>query len=269
MKCLLRTTVLALATGLVASAGESLLTNGGFERGLTGWSKPWSRTPSVRAAPDETVRHGGGVSARIEHTGSRDWSFGPEGRLNVRPGEIYELAAWVRARGTGRATLCVVLRNARGRVMSWAYGARTTRATTGWRRLRSRFVVPPGAARMWPRLIGDGPATVWIDDAVLTLEGTMSDLRARNLPESLRASNYALEVTFVPAVDSFAVRDKRTGATWQQRGNASSCVVADAKIDAPGFALKLVHGAGLLELAAKVYLDGQKPELVVELSSDG
>ena len=269
MKCLIRTTVLALDTGLVASAGESLLTNGGFERGLTGWSKPWSRTPSVRAAPDETVRHGGGVSARIEHTGSRDWSFGPEGRLNVRPGEIYELAAWVRARGTGRATLCVVLRNARGRVMSWAYGARTTRATTGGRRLRSGLVVPPGAARLGPGLLGDGPATVWIDDAVLTLEGTMSDLRARNLPESLRASNDALEVTFVPADASFAVRDKRTGATWQQRGNASSCVVADAKIDAPGFALKLVHGAGLLELAAKVYLDGQKPELVVELSSDG
>ena len=52
-------------------AEENLLVNGDFENGLQGWAKPWSRVPSMKAALDEQVRHGGKAAVRIEHSESR------------------------------------------------------------------------------------------------------------------------------------------------------------------------------------------------------
>ncbi|MFW6163861.1 MAG: glycoside hydrolase, partial [Planctomycetota bacterium] len=267
----MRWTVLlaCVACAAVAAAGENLLPNGGFERGTGGWAEPWSRTPSVEVTVDRGQRHGGRQAARIEHTGSRDWSFGTEGRYDVRPGQIYQVTAWVRVRGGGTATLCVVLRDAGGAVMDWVYAGRTTGATKGWRRLRSRFVIPPGAARMWPRLIGRGPATVWLDDAALTLEGTMDDLRGDDLPESLSASNEALELTLHPATGTLAVTDRRTGQRWTQRGEGASCAVAAARAVEGGFDLTLVQAAGALPIDAQVRLDGDGPEVTVSLAAEG
>ena len=258
-----------LAFAVAAAGGENLVPNGDFEAGLKGWAEPWSRTPAAKAALDTAERHGGKAAVRVEHTGSRDWSFASERRLDVRVGEIFEFRAWVRVKGQGRATLGVVLYDAAGKAMHWAYGGRSTRATKGWRELRTRFVIPAGAARMWPRLIGDGPATVWLDDAVLTLEGTMDDLRAKDLPKALRASNAALDVTLYPGEGILAVRDHRTGREWRQRANTGSCVVVDAKAVDGGFDLKLVQGAGAMALAATVRLDGDLAELVCTLSGTG
>ncbi len=269
MQTAARAVLAVLLAAATAPAGESLLTNGDFERGLAGWAAPWSRTPAVKAAVDAAAPHGGGRAARIEHSGSRDWSFPQERRLDVRPGQIYDLRAWVRVQGAGRATLGVVLYAGGGRAMNWAFGGRSTRATKGWRQLRSRFVIPAGAAQMWPRLIGDGPATAWLDDAALTLEGTMDDLRARDLPETLTASSKALEVTLRPADCTLIVRDRRTGGEWRQRAHGSSCAVADAKAVDGGFDLELIQGAGAMRLAATVRLGGDRPELVCTLSGKG
>ncbi|MBL7223859.1 MAG: carbohydrate binding domain-containing protein, partial [Candidatus Brocadiae bacterium] len=262
-------TVLSLALATAASAGENLLENGTFDAGLPGWRPAWSRTPTARAAPDRAAKHGGAASVRIEHTGTQDWSFGVERLVDVRPGQIYELSGWVRVEGQGNAVLGVILRDAKGEAMDWAYGARVTRATKGWRRLHSRFVIPPGATRIEPRLIGHGPATAWLDDAILTLEGTMDDLRAKELPETLATSNAALEVVLRCADATLTVRDKRTGHTWTQRAGSTSCVVADAKAVEGGLDLKLVHAAGMLTLDARLRLDAQRPEFTVELAGKG
>ena len=48
---------------------------------------------------------------------------------------------------------------------------------------------------MLPRLIGQGPATVWVDDVQLKLAGTVKELRKRICPEKLAVSNSVLEVT--------------------------------------------------------------------------
>jgi len=267
MRCLAAPIFLVAACG-AAVRGENLLVNGDFEAGLRGWHKLWTRQKGRgRAALDTQVRHGGRQSVRIEHTGSRDWSFGQEQPLPVKPGQIYEHQAWVRVQGQGRAELCVVLRGANKRVMSWIYGRRSTRATRGWKRLRSRFVIPPGAATILPRLVGYGPAALWLDDAALTLEGTMDELRPKNLPETLQASNAALDVTLHTADGRLAVTDRRTGQRWEQR--AGTLVVRDAKSAPGGFDLRLTEPAGMLDIAATIRLDGERPELVVQLAGEG
>ena len=56
----------------------NLLTNGGFELGLTGWRPLWCRQSG--AGNVSVVQQGartGTNAARIEHRGGEDWSFEP------------------------------------------------------------------------------------------------------------------------------------------------------------------------------------------------
>lgn len=259
-----------LTTGLAsASAAENLLVNGGFERGLEGWARLWSRNGQGRAAPDVGIQHAGRGSARIEHPGDKDWSFAQARRLKVAPGEIYELDGWVRLSGDGSATLSVILYDAHGKAISWSYGGRSVQATGDWRRLHSRFIIPPGAAQIIPRLMGDGPATVWLDDASLIRAGTFEGLRAKNLPKILKAANPVMEVSLDTTDGTFAVLDRRTRRRWIQRAERSPLFVLDARPAEQGFRLRLLDSDGALQIDATVRLDEKRPELLVELSADG
>jgi len=262
--------LLWLAAWAPALAGESLIVNGGFEAGTDGWLELWTRTPRAgKAALDAQVRHGGKQAVRIEHTGAHDWSFMQQKALAVRPGQLYELKGWMRLAGRGSAELCVVLRNAKNRVMDWAFGSAPARAGGEWRLARSRFIVPPGGATIQARLIGRGPATVWLDDASLTLEGTMDELRAKDLPETLTASNAALKVTLHTGDGRLDATDRRTGRAWHQRPKSTNLVVTAAKAVEGGFDLRLLDPRNARELAATVRLDGDRPELVVTLDGKG
>lgn len=267
VKYLTFVTAVLISSGF-ASAAENLLEGGDFERGLIGWSELWTRTPGGKTVLDSGLRHGGRQSLRIEHTGSRDWSFQQEKELPVTPGQIYGLSGWVRVQGEGGTTLSVTLRDARHEVIDWTFGADATRATPGWRRLGSRFVIPPGTKTMLPRLTGQGPAKVWLDDVVLSLEGSLDDLRSKDLPESLKAANHVLEVALRTADGTLRVVDRRTNRTWSQRAN-SDVVVLEAKRVPGGLDVRLLEPATMRELSATVRLDGQRPELVVELSATG
>jgi hypothetical protein len=251
-------------------AGENLLANGAFEEGLGGWHTLWTRDPNAgRAAFDTELRTGGKQSVRIEHTGAQDWSLGQEKPLAVRPGQLYEFRGWVRLQGQGNAEICVVLRDAKNEVTDWVFAERRTGATAQWRLLRSRFVIPPGTATIVPRLIGNGAATVWFDEASLTLEGTMDELRAKNLPETLKASNPSLEATLHTADGRLTVADRRTGGKWEQRAGSGSLVVCDAKAAEGGFDLRLLDPANTSELTAAIRLEAERPELTLALDGKG
>ena len=252
----------------LAPAAENLLEGGDFERGLAGWSELWTRTPGGSTVLDSGLRHGGRQSLRIEHTGSRDWSLQQAKPLPVKPGEIYQLSGWVRLQGEGSTTLCVTLRDAKDQVTDWMFGAATSKQTPGWRQLRSRFVIPPGTKTMLPRLIGDGPATVWLDDAVLTLTGALSALRAKNLPESVKISSPILEVTLRMADGTFSVLDRRTNRTWSQQASGNVAVL-DAQPARDGWNLRLLETGTMLQLAAAIRLSGDRPELTIELAAKG
>jgi hypothetical protein len=251
-------------------AAEDLIAGGDFERGIEGWAQLWTRTPGGRAAVDTVVRHGGRQSVRVEHTGTQDWSLAQTRRLGVQPGQIFELGGWVRLAGDGNATLAVVLWNAQGEAIDWSFGGQTTRSTAKWRRLRSRFVIPPGAVQIQARLIGHGPATVWLDDVSLVAAGRLENLRAENLPKTLAVSNAALELTLDTADATLSVLDRRTQHRYAQRPAARPpAFVLDARPAERGFDLRLLDPGGMLQVAASVRLDARRPEIVVELAADG
>ncbi|MHC4460698.1 MAG: glycoside hydrolase [Planctomycetota bacterium] len=249
-------------------SGENLLTNGDFEQGLSGWNKLWTRTPGGKSVIDTRLSHGGQRSARIEHSGQRDWSFHQERLLPVKPGQIYELSGWVRVEGEGTTTLSVTLHGANDQVMDWSFGADSAQATDKWHKLHSRFIVPSGAKTILPRLIGDGPASVWLDDATLMLVGTLEQLRAKEPPETFRAANALLEVTFRTADATLSVVDRRTGRKWVQRPVANM-IVLDAKGSGGGFALRLLEPSSMMEIDAHIKLDPKQAELAVELAGQG
>jgi hypothetical protein len=262
----------AFTRSSAAEPGPNLLENGGFEKGLDGWNPLWTRDPDAgKLAVDEEARHGGARAARIEHSGGNDWSLAHSLRLDVRPGEIYELSAWVRVRGAGDATLCAIAYDAGGKALDWTLGGRSARTAEDWKLLRSRFLVPPGTATMVPRLIGTGPSTVWLDDVILARAGTIDVLRGRDLPAVTSIRNGVLEVSLRTADGAFDAKDLRTGRTWAGRAGESGLVVVGARAagDGRGLDLRLLDPSGMGELRAAVRIDGERPEFTVRLSSDG
>ena len=255
---------------LAMPAESSLLRNGDFANGTAGWNPLWTRETGVGTAVlDSTERHSGTQALRIEHTGPKDWSLAQSLNLNVQPGEIFELSAWVKVQGTGRVTLGVITRAADGQAIHWAYGSRTTPATPGWRCLRARFIIPPGVTTIVPRLTGDGPATVWCDDFALTRQGNLAALRAPGLPATVTIQNATIDVTLRSADGTLAVKDHRTNRTWAQRMSESPIVVLAAKVNGHAIEVKLLEPSAMRELTAKVQLDGDAPELVVTIQAAG
>lgn len=253
---------------LTASAADDLLVNGDFERGREGWSEFWARTPDGQATLDTERKHAGNQAVRVEHTGTQDWSFSQVQRLKVQPDQIYELSGWLWLEGEGAATLSVILYDAQNKALDWSYGGQTVRAAKGWQPVRSRFLIPAGAAAIVPRLMGSGPAKVWLDDARLKLAGSLRQMRNMSLPAKLTASNPVLDVTLQTNDGTLAVTDRRTRHTWQQR-NDSPIVVLDAKPAERGMTLELLEPAAMLKMTAAIELDAQKPELLVRLTASG
>ncbi|MEI7809836.1 MAG: hypothetical protein WCJ07_15265 [Verrucomicrobiota bacterium] len=65
----------AMAVTFVSNAA-GIVTNGGFESGLSGWRPLWTRDAHTGTLTlDAAVTHTGKQAARIEHRGQNDWSF--------------------------------------------------------------------------------------------------------------------------------------------------------------------------------------------------
>ena len=262
------TACLILALALASPADANLLVNGDFEHGLTGWSDLWTRTPSGKLSLDGQERHGGAHAVRVEHVGKEDWSLAQQRSLEVQPGQIYELSGWVRVRGRGDTTLCVVLRDAADKVIDWSFAGQTAGASEGWRLLRCKFIVPAGAKTMQPRLIGNGPATVWFDDASLTLQGSVDQARRKDLPATLQAESRFLDVVLQTADGTLRITDRRCGRHWTQWPR-NPLVVLDAGVVESGFHLAMLDPATMLRLEATIRLEPQRPEVSWELSATG
>jgi hypothetical protein len=267
MKRLLWTLVVVGWCGL-ARGGENLLVNGDFANGLQGWAKAWSRVPGVKAAIDEQVRHGGRAAIRIEQSSPHDWSVAQARRLEVKPGEIYELSGWLRTQGDGDAAWSVTLYDAGNQALQWTYGAGEVHGATDWRQVHSRFMIPTGGVAILPRLTGHGAATVWAGDLALRRVGRIDLDTAAKLPAAISKKNATLEVVFHPADGTISLRDLRCGQVWSQRPERR-CLVLDAKATERGIEATLLDPASTAQMTVALQLDGDKPELLVELSGQG
>lgn len=254
-----------------AGSAAPLLTNNGFESGLAGWRPLWTREPGTGSLTlDPVTRHDGKQAARIDHTGAKDWSFEPALRVPGAEGDIYVWEAWLKLESQGGSvTLCVSTHDAQGQARDWSYGERTLRETTDWQHVRTRFLIPKGVTEFHPRLIGYGPARVWVDEVTLEPAGSISALRGAQVPAQLALTNAALEVTLDTGNATLSVRDRRTGVRTTQQPISSEVVLTGASATRERLALELWHVASGLKIAGSIHLESDVPEFTVELSAQG
>ena len=250
-----------------AHAGEELIQNGDFEQGRAGWGTFWSRTGDGQTEITSTTVHGGQQAAHIQYPGTRDWSFPQATPQQVQPGDIFELSGWLQTKGEGQVTLSVILYDADKKSLSWSFGGRSVSQVGQWRQVHSRFTIPRNATTMMPRLMGYGPAEVWLDDVSLVKTGTLDELKSQNLPEQLTLSNRSLDVTFHPRQATFTVKDRRTGQEYQQRSD-ELVIVLSARQSEAGIAFQLLKPDDLLTIDGTIQLEQDAPEFVVELAAD-
>jgi hypothetical protein len=248
----------------------NLVTNGGFELGLTGWRPFWSRDAGVGAASLDRERvRSGAAAARVEHRGTNDWSFEPELRIPVQPGDVFQLEAWLRVQGSGSVTLCASTWDAHGQNVSWTHGERTVRAAADWVAVRSRFVVPIGVTQVEPRLIGHGPASIWVDDYSLQKLKSVDPASRQQVPGYLTLSNAALVLRVNTTNGTFSVVDQRTSRCWEQGLSQPDVLVTEAQLQGSEIALGLIHVSSGLDLKAALRLESNRPELTVTLAGSG
>jgi len=240
-----------------------------FERGLVKWGSLWTREAGVgQLFSDDQIAHDRERSARIEHRGSQDWSFSPSVRFNVRTGDLFELNAWIKVEGKGSATICVVTQNAQNEVIDWTFAENAQSGTSDWRLLSSRFLVPAGVARLYPRLIGYDPATVWVDDFSFIALGNIEELIDPNLPDEITIENPALTVTFHSVEGTLSVLDRRTQQTWKQNPLHPSLVVKQIEQHGRNIEMQWLDTRFMDEMKITVQLDESHPEFVVSLSRE-
>jgi len=254
-------------------ASANLVANGGFEEAeqgrVSGWAELWTREPGRgEAALDKDVRHGGNYSVRIEHRGAQDWSLSSEKRLDVKSGDLFTIQGWVKARGAGSATIGVIAYDEDGKAVDWVLGGRSAAGVSRWRLLRCRFVIPPNVATIHPRLIGNGPATVWLDDFSLVKEGNVKEMRSKDAPESLTIGNGAISLTVNTADASLSVTDKRTGHIWRQQSSGEGGILRIAKV-ADSIEMTLLDGSSGMDIGAVLRVEPDRPEFTVALSGEG
>ncbi len=260
-----------VTVGLTLTSRAILVTNGGFESGLAGWRPLWTRDAEAASLTlDSNIAHDGTRSARVEHRGEKDWSLEPAQRVPVTPGDIFQLEAWLKMEDQGgNATLCVATYDAQGKALDWSYGARSVQNPTDWQRVRTRFVVPPGVTEIQPRLIGNGPLTVWLDDYSLELAGNVNAMRSATLSGTLVITNAVLEVTLDTCKATLTVLDHRSGKHFEQQPASSDLILTSATVERNRLQLKLYHAASGQEIAGTVRLDADLPEFTFELAAQG
>ncbi len=249
-----------------AAAGNAAFSDN-FEHDLSRWAGLWTRDENAgRSDLDASVSRRGRASLRIRHAGENDWSFSPKEPFPVRPGQICELQAELLVQGPGRAAVCGILRDEKGRVMDYAFGERSLRETDGWRRVSSRFVIPPGAATILPRLIGYGPATVHADEFSFRMSGRMPVME----PAVVTVKNQWLEASVESPSGILRVRDLRSGRTWEQKALNPDVFVSDLKcsLRKREIRMKLVQAGSARSLRAVLALERHAPELALELSGN-
>ena len=261
-----------LATAaLSVCSGAAIITNGGFETGLAGWRPLWTRDAKVGTLTlDSQTSHTGSNSARVEHRGEKDWSLEPALRVSVQAGEVFELEVWLKLESRGAsATLCVSTHDAQGNSRDWSYGERALPDGAGWQRVRTRFIVPPEVAQIQPRLIGQGPLVVWLDDFSLERAGSVSMMRPASLPGTLVIKNSVVEVSLNTSNATLTVLDHRSGKRFEQNPVSSDLVLTGAAALSDQLQLTLFHAASGREIAGTIRLEPDSPEFTFELASQG
>lgn len=260
-----------LSCGLCVGAAAP---DGGFENWEegrpVGWNRLWARDPRAgELLPDASVKHAGERAARVTHRGDKDWSLNASAAVPANAGDIFEVKAWFKIEGVGRAIATAAAVAADGKTVDWSLGGEELAGPRDWVLSSSRLVIPAGVARLTPRVIGTGPATVWFDDYQLVKVGNLDEMRSKNLPGHIGISNAFLRVTLNTGTGAITVEDRRKASPIAQVPVAG-IVVKDAAADGPS-ALRIAAYDPLntMDIDIRMAMDLEKPEFTIEINGGG
>ncbi len=262
-------TFLAALSFITVISATNLVPNGDFESGMQGWGSLWTRDAGVGSVSiDNDVVHTGNNSARIEHSGAQDWSFNPGVNFDVRNGDFFILDGWIKITGTGNAEICVITRDENDEVIEWSYAGQNLSGDQDWNHLTSRFFVPHNVQKIYPRIIGHGPATVWIDDFKLTKEGNISDFRS-DLPDIINFKNALISVDLEVETGILKVKDSRTSQIWEQQPYHDMMVLKSAEVNEDRLDTTWFYAQTGADVNVTFAIAQSRPELLLTITGAG
>lgn len=89
--------ILGFSIRTFATIGPNLLSNPGFEQGLSGWSGDGEL--------DNQEAHSGSYSVRMEGDSANNWNVFVSSRLELKRGQKYQLGVWSKVRGEGNISI--------------------------------------------------------------------------------------------------------------------------------------------------------------------
>ncbi|HXL22104.1 MAG TPA: carbohydrate binding domain-containing protein [Candidatus Dormibacteraeota bacterium] len=154
----------------------SVVWDGGFESGETGFSYSWTFSPNahgVQIRQDCQEKHSGSCSLRISFGGQSDLNFLDVCHIvPVQPAAAYSFSAWVHTRdlSTDQGVHFVLSGSQAAPLVT-----SDVRGSIDWQQIRADWTAPPGAQEAQiclARLPSDQPdnkirGTLWVDDVAL------------------------------------------------------------------------------------------------------
>ncbi len=263
-------TLQSLLSILMLLTVESELFNDCFENTLSNWSSLWTREANAGSATLETqTAFKGDQSVKIVHHGEENWSFSPHDRIPVKPGDLFILHAAMKIEGEGSATLCVVTLDEKDNVLDWSYAAESRKGTSDWQSVFSHFITTDNVATIYPRVIGEGKATVWVDDFRLAKSGNIQTIRDQSMPKVASLENSFLLLDFHTDDGTISVKDKRTGQTWKQQCINPDCAITDIKKSERKIEVRQIQIESTHNITTTLELDEKKPEFLFTISKAG
>ncbi|MDR0533808.1 MAG: glycoside hydrolase [Verrucomicrobiales bacterium] len=268
-----RTVFFVWSLASLAVANDNLVSNPGFENGLADWRELWNQEPgSGQISLDSKNVHSGNHAARIEHRGSQDWNLEPAVRVSVREGDVCEWTVWLKRNPVnhGRVAICASTWGKDGKVRDWFFGEQMLSPTADWQLARAWFVVPPGVEELQPRIVGNGVADLWVDDAALVKRYNLNTRRAEAKQETATIANETLEVSVNPTDAAISVLDRRNQQRYVPLPLMTRAVlVTGLKVTDKQIRCEFFSFSNDLAISAVIRLDANRPEFTVELTANG
>lgn len=229
-----------------AVAGESLP----LARG-----RVWARDPSALVAGGE------GGTYVVRHTGRRDWAVNALLSRKVSPGDAFRFACRVRRNGTtGGCGPSVVLKDAKGAVISWSYG----KATVSGEVAETRFMIPEGGASLEARIVGSGPCDVEIS----ALEFEFLGNRFCGGCEGARLESPALRLVLGRRGD-LEVTDIRNGRVYRTVPRRTAPTLVSVRKEALTLVAEFVDPESLRTYRGVFAAEKDRPEFLVTVEAEG
>ncbi len=238
---------------------------------VTAQAETWQLTkPSAwaRVATNVTCATRADGAIELRHTGDADWAIAGFSPIAVKPGDVFRFSCASEALAdmpeSKAFSLSATLRDAKGEVMDWCYGTR--RAKPG-QALATTFMVPPGGARIEPRVVGGGRTGVALRDVKIeSLGNRLPQTQVATLTEETET----LRVEVAGTGGALTVTDKRTGRRWQPAAaGTAGMFVTEMTRAGRAICATLLDSRTLCELRVLVAPVPTKPEVLVTVIGEG